>query len=83
MIYQQEIDTMNDKSAKLSTTIVKAGINIRRVSVIGSIAHIDSFQKYHDAILHLMTAAGFKVLRISNGAHMDGTSGYRASFIAA
>lgn len=74
---------MNAKSAKLAETLGKAGINVRSAMVIGSIAHIDSFQKYHDAIAHLMTSAGFRALRVSTGAHMDGTEGYRASFIAA
>ena len=73
---------MNAKSQMLKEMFEKAGINTRDVRVIGSIAHIDSFKKYHDTLIHWMTAAGFAVLRVSDGAHMDGTSGYRASFIA-
>ncbi len=73
---------MNAKSQMLKETLEKAGINTKSVSVLGSIAHIDSFKKYHDALVDLMTTAGFAILRVSEGAHMDGTSGYRASFIA-
>lgn len=68
------------KSDRLKSALDKAGINTTRVSVLGSFAHISSYEKYHDAIVHLMTAAGWRVKRISNGYHMDGTQGYRASF---
>lgn len=68
------------KSDQLKKIITDAGINVRDVMFLGSIAHIDSFAKYGDKIVDLMTTAGFSVLRITDGPHMDGTSGYRASF---
>lgn len=74
---------MATKSETLTKTLAAAGVNVREARVIGSIAHIDSFRKYHDRIVDLMTRAGFRVLRVSNGFHIDGTEGYRASFIAA
>lgn len=71
------------KSEKLAEIIAKAGINARAVKVLGSFAHIDSFAKYNDRLIDLMTSAGFKVLKVSDGHHMDGTHGYRASFVVA
>lgn len=71
---------MNAHSERLAGLIAKAGINAKAVQVLGAIAHIDSFEKYHDAIVHLMTSAGFVPVRASTGYHMDGSKGYRASF---
>lgn len=71
------------KSKKLAEIIAKAGINARAVKVLGSFAHIDSFDLYHDKLMHLMTSAGFKPVKVSRGFHMDGTHGYRASFMVA
>jgi hypothetical protein len=75
-------EAMNTKSEALTKSLTAAGVNVRGAMVFGSFAHIDSFQKYHDRIVDLMTSAGFKLLRVSDGAHIDGTSGYRASFTA-
>lgn len=69
-------------SEKLLNLLAKANIRTRRVKVYGSIAHIDSYSKYHDKIVDLMTSAGFSVLKVSDGVHMDGSEGYRASFQA-
>jgi hypothetical protein len=74
---------MSSKSQALAEIIKKAGINATNVKLLGSIAHIDSFDKYHDKLVDLMTTAGFKVLHVSNGFHMDGSKGYRASFMVA
>lgn len=71
---------MATNSEKLAALIAKAGINAKSVKVLGVYVHIDSFSKYHDKLVHLMTSAGFKVLVAADGFHMDGTKGYRASF---
>ena len=69
-----------EKGAKLVKILEAAGINVRSAMILGAIAHIDSFATYREQIVDLMTTAGFSVLKESNGAHMDGTNGYRISF---
>lgn len=70
------------KSQQMEKTLNNAGINTRRVSVLGSYVHIDTFEKYESKLVDLMTSAGFAVLKISNGVHMDSFDGFRAVFKA-
>ena len=69
-----------EKGAKLAATLQAAKINVVSAMVFGAIVHINSYEKYRAQIIDLMTSAGFAILKESNGAHMDGTSGYRISF---
>lgn len=65
------------KSQRLATILEAAKINTRRVLVLGSFAHIDTFEKYEGQISDLMSKAGFKLHSRSNGRHMDSFDGFR------
>ncbi len=71
---------MNAKGQKLADTLTQAGVNVRDVLALGSFVHIDSYKKYADIIMHLMTSAGFVCHSQSEGRHMDDTIGYRVVF---
>lgn len=65
---------------RLSTLLQKAKINARRVTVLGTFVHIDTFPKYRGALLDLMSRAGFALVMERDGAHMDSFDGYRLVF---
>lgn len=71
---------MNAKGQKLADTLTQAGVNVRDVLALGSFVHIDSYKKYADIIMHLMTSAGFVCVKQSDSSHMDNTTGYRVVF---
>ena len=71
---------MNSKSAALHFILDKAGINTRKVTVLGSFAHIDTFEKYENKLLDLMSNGGFVIRSVSNGVHLDGVDGFRMVF---
>ena len=71
---------MNAKGQQIADTLAKAGVNVRDVLALGSFVHIDSYKKYADIIIHLMTSAGFVCHCQSEGRHMDDTVGYRVVF---
>lgn len=64
-------------SQKMETILNAAKINTRRVKVLGSYVHIDTFRKYETAITDLMSLAGFGLLMANDGRHMDGVDGFR------
>lgn len=71
---------MNTKSQQMQTIINKSGINTRRVQVLGSLVHVDTFAKYEGRLLDLMSTAGFAIRMVSNGVHLDGVDGFRMVF---
>jgi hypothetical protein len=71
---------MNEKSKRLADSLEKAEVNVRKVTVLGAFAHIDTYEKYGDKVKDLMSSAGAKLLMEKNGAHMDGLDGYRLVF---
>ena len=72
--------TPREKSEKLKATLERAGFNIQSCSVLGAFSHITSYAKYRDAIFHIMTSAGFKLIYEMDGHHLDGSKGLRLSF---
>ncbi len=72
--------TPSEKSAKLQSLLEKAGINIQRATILGAYAHITSYAKYRDAIIHAMTSAGFGLIYEKDGIHLDELKGLRLSF---
>ena len=68
------------KSNEMKTMLVAAGANIRDLSILGQWIHIDTFAKYENMLRATLSAAGFQCMKISDGVHMDGTSGFRMVF---
>lgn len=68
------------KREELKKTLEKMGARIREVAILGPWVHIDTFAKYEQLLRSSMAAAGFQCVKISDGAHMDGTSGFRIVF---
>lgn len=68
------------KSEQLETILNKAGINTRRVKVLGPFAHVDTFEKYEAALTDIMNTAGFVKLWAKNGVHLDKVDGFRVVF---
>lgn len=66
-------------NAKLQVTLSIAGITTTRVVVLGKFIHIDSFSKHDTMLKHVLTSAGFRVLKANDGVHLDGFDGYRIS----
>ena len=64
-------------SQRMEAILTGAKINTRRVKVLGSFVHIDTYEKYENAVTDLMSMAGFALLMASNGRHMDGVDGFR------
>lgn len=64
-------------SQKMEAILKTAKINTRRVKVLGSYVHIDTFHKYENAITDMMSLAGFGLLMANDGRHMDGVDGFR------
>ena len=71
-----------EKGKKLADLLAKVGINTTSVLVIGQFAHIDSFKKYRDQIVNVMTTSGFVFHMERDEFHMDGSNGYRIVFKA-
>ena len=69
------------KSQRLANILQAAKINATKVSVLGAYAHIDTFKKYEGALRDMMGLAGFRLHSIRDGAHMDGSEGFRMVFI--
>ncbi len=69
-----------NKSEALNNVLTEAGINVRSAKVFGSFAHIDTYTKHRDKVLHMLSNVGFKLINESNGFHLDGTEGFRMSF---
>ena len=69
-----------NKTSQMRDLLRSAGVNIRSLVVLGGWVHIDTFTKYEDILRSTMSAAGFQCVKISDGIHMDGTSGYRIVF---
>ncbi|QIG67881.1 hypothetical protein EVC29_081 [Rhizobium phage RHph_Y52] len=65
---------------RITALFVRAGINTRRVSVIGSFVHVDTYKKYENKLMDAMTTAGFVIVQKSNGVHLDGVDGFRMVF---
>jgi len=72
--------TSAEKNAKWTKVLAAAKINTRRVTVIGSMVHIDTYEKYESKLLDLMSLAGLRLIRKSNGRHMDSFDGFRMVF---
>jgi len=68
------------RSQQMEKTLNAAGINTRRVSVLGSYIHVDTYEKYEAKLLDLMTRTGYALLSRSNGVHMDSVDGFRMVF---
>lgn len=73
---------MSPKSQQMETLLKAAGVNTRRVQVIGRFVHIDTYEKHADTIIGLLTTAGFRARMAENGKHMDGFHGFRMVFAA-
>lgn len=71
--------TNKTTAAQITDLFTRVGISIREVVVLGKFVHVDSFVSYNDKIQHILTAAGFDILRANGGAHLDGTDGFRIS----
>lgn len=69
-----------NNSERLESALTRSGIHTRRVKVLGSFAHIDTFQKYEPALLDLMSLAGWGLLSARAGRHLDGFDGFRMVF---
>lgn len=74
--------TSKQIAAKIEEILIKLGVNVRKVRVLGAYAHIDSFEKYHAKIVDAMSKAGFKLHMAGGGRHLDGVDGYRMVFVA-
>lgn len=70
------------KSQQIETLLRAAGVNTRRVQVIGRFVHIDTFEKHADLVTEVLTAAGFRARMAENGKHMDGFHGFWMVFAA-
>jgi hypothetical protein len=68
------------KSQEMKNLLVKAGANIRDLVILGVWVHIDTFAKYEAMLRATLAASGFQCVKISDGIHMDGTSGFRMVF---
>lgn len=68
------------KSTDLEAILGNAGISTRRVKVLGSYAHVDTFEKYEESLTEIMGLAGFKKLWAKGGIHLDKFAGYRVVF---
>jgi hypothetical protein len=68
------------KNERFTELFKKAGINTRRVQVIGSFVHVDTFEKYENKLTDAMTNAGFRPIMTKNGVHLDGFDGFRMVF---
>lgn len=68
------------KSEQMKNLLTQAGVNIRSLVILGAWVHIDTYAKYEQMLRSTMAAAGFQCVKISDGQHMDGTSGYRIIF---
>ena len=71
---------MSEKSERLAKVLASANINARCVNVFGSYAHVDTYAKYEGALRDLMGNAGFTLVKISDGIHMDDMPGFRMVF---
>lgn len=71
---------MNKHTEKMKSVLDRLGVNYRRVDVLGTFVHIDTFEKYGDVVKHALTSAGAKLSSEKNGVHMDGLDGYRLVF---
>ena len=69
----------NSISENIKSLFIRVEIPIRDLTVIGKFIHVDSFVSYNDKIQHILTAAGFKILRANGGHHLDGSEGFRIS----
>ncbi|QIG67406.1 hypothetical protein EVB39_077 [Rhizobium phage RHph_TM3_3_9] len=68
------------KSDRLIELFNRAGILTRRVQVIGGYVHVDTYEKYENKLTDAMTTAGFVIVRIMSGRHLDGFDGFRMVF---
>lgn len=71
---------MSKNTEKMKSILNRLGVNYRRVTVLGTFVHIDTFEKYGDRVKHALTTAGAKLCSEKNGVHMDGLDGYRLVF---
>ena len=70
------------KNQQMTVLLNKAGVNVRDVSVLGAFVHVDTFAKYRAALLHVMSAAGFRLVMERDGVHLGGPDGFRMVFQA-
>jgi hypothetical protein len=68
------------KSQQMKHALVAAGINVTSVAVLGLWVHVDTFAKYESKLRSTMFAAGFQCVKVSDGIHMYGDSGFRMVF---
>lgn len=68
------------KSEQMLQIITAAKINAKRVTVLGSWVHIDTFHNQRAALLHLMSSAGFALKSERDGVHLDDYRGFRMVF---
>ena len=66
-------------AAKMQELFAKCGIKTTAVTVLGKFVHVDSFLKHSTQLQHVLTSAGFTILRASDCTHLDGFSGFRVS----
>lgn len=64
---------------RIQSLLIRAGINAKSVSVLGKFVHVDSSACHNDRLQHILTAAGFRILRAADGIHLDGYNGFRIS----
>lgn len=69
-------------SEKMETILQGVGISTRRVKVLGSYVHVDTFEKYEADLDAFMSEGGFAKLAASNGRHMDSFDGFRVVYLA-
>lgn len=63
--------------ARIEALLKSAGINVKKVLVLGKYVHVDSYSMHCDRLQHIFTAAGFVVIQAKDGMHLDGYNGYR------
>ncbi|VWD60768.1 hypothetical protein BLA18628_07181 [Burkholderia aenigmatica] len=66
-----------ERSARMDELLKQAGINVRRVTCLGSFVHVDSYKKYDLQLRGIFGRMGAASVNVSEGRHMDGVDGYR------
>ena len=68
-------------STQIKSLFESAGINVSNVCVLGRYVHIDTYQKYEQKILQLLTSMGAIETKTltpgKDGAHLDGKKCFR------